>query len=296
MRKPDKEYIGCCERDKPVCFIGSNLIYTKGDGMFYKRTPMDIKTQLEEKRSDLIKELSDLPDGQLLIYEKRGKRYYCQMFPKKGNRKKERRIGITKDTDMVFSLVRKRYLKRSLNLIAHDISVIEKALAKFSPINEEAVMAEFIERYPELEAGMYYGLRNTESWADDYTQGEDFFEEDLKSLSSQGEKMRSGGEMYIASRLEHYGIPYRYESPTGIPDISYVPDFTILRPRDRKIIYWEHFGKIDDNEYIKDNIRKVEKYIEYGISPWDNLIMTYNNKRGGYDGKLIDAMIKGWLL
>ena len=37
-------------------------------------------------------------------------------------------------------------------------------------------------------------------------------------------------------------------------------------------------------------------YLSYGIKPWDNLIMTFSNEKGGYDGKLIDAMIKCWLL
>ena len=106
----------------------------------------------------------------------------------------------------------------------------------------------------------------------------------------------SGGEMYISARLDHFGIPYRYEDETGIPDLSYAPDFTIMRPRDHKIIYWEHFGKVTDDSYVMDNISKVRDYIRYGIKPWDNLIMTFSNEKGGYDGKLIDAMIECWLL
>ena len=108
--------------------------------------------------------------------------------------------------------------------------------------------------------------------------------------------MRSGGEMYISARLDHFGIPYRYEDDTGIPDLGYAPDFKIMRPRDRKIIYWEHFGKVNDYDYVLDNFGKVKDYISYGIKPWDNLIMTFSNEKGGYDGKLIDAMIECWLL
>lgn len=264
--------------------------------MFYKRTLQNLLEQLEEKKNDVSKELSASPGGCLLVYEKRGKSYYCQRFPKKGNRKKERRIGITEDNEKIFSLVRKQYLERAQRLIDNNIKTIGNAIEKYSPINEESVMADLINKYPDLKEALYYGFISEEEWLNSSSQGEILFEQDLKSLSSHGERMRSGGEMYISSRLEHFGIPYKYEEPIGIPDLAYVPDFTILRPRDRKIIYWEHFGKIDDNEYINDNIRKVSKYIEYGITPWDNLIMTYNNKRGGYDGRLIDAMIKGWLI
>lgn len=53
---------------------------------------------------------------------------------------------------------------------------------------------------------------------------------------------------------------------------------------------------MNDFDYVRNNIGKVSKYIEYGIKPWDNLIMTYNNEKGGYDGRIIDAMIESWLL
>ena len=57
-------------------------------------------------------------------------------------------------------------------------------------------------------------------------------------------------------------------------------------------MYWEHFGKVNDMDYVIKNIGKVQDYIEYGISPWDNLIITFNNEKGGYDGKMIDAIIE----
>ena len=41
---------------------------------------------------------------------------------------------------------------------------------------------------------------------------------------------------------------------------------------------------------------KLERYREYGITPWDNLILTYNFSGGGFNTRLIDSMIEGWLL
>lgn len=264
--------------------------------MFYKQTLDDIRRMIEEMKNDLNNQLRKLPEGSLLIYEKRGKRYYSQRLKKEGNRKKERRISITKNNEMIFSLLRKMYIEKALKILDKDAAVLDRAISRYVAADENSVMRDFIEKYPEIAQGIYYGGGNPEDWAAEHTPSDDFYAEDLKSISQSGEKMRSGAEMYIASRLDHFGIPYRYEAPTAIPDISYVPDFTIMRPRDRKIIYWEHFGLINDREYVENNIRKVSTYIEYGICPWDNLILTYNNNSGGFDGRLIDSLISGWLL
>ena len=167
--------------------------------------------------------------------------------------------------------------------------------ADYTPVAEASVMQAYCAKYPELARGIFKGGSDPAAWADEYEQPV-FYADDYKSVSAQGEDMRSGGEMYISARLDHYGIPYRYEAETGIPDLNYAPDFTIMRPRDHKIIYWEHFGKVNDYGYVLDNFGKVKDYISYGIKPWDNLIMTFSNEKGGYDGKLIDAMIECWLL
>ncbi|MBP3895404.1 MAG: hypothetical protein J6D07_02955 [Mogibacterium sp.] len=264
--------------------------------MYYRQSLEDIKKQLEEKQADLIREMKELPEGSLLVYEKRGRNYYCQRLKKEGNRKKERRIAITNNPEMIFALTRKRYIESALDILDKDIDVLEQTITDYVPADETSVMVNFISKYPELERGIHFGKGDPEAWTANHIPAQDLYSEDLKSISQAGEKMRSGAEMYIASRLDHFGMPYKYEASTGIPDISYIPDFTIMRPRDRKIIYWEHLGKINDREYVQNNIHKLSVYIEYGICPWDNLILTYNNNSGGFDGRLIDSMINGWLL
>ncbi len=263
--------------------------------MYYKEQLISIRAGMEDILSDLERELKDLPEGSLYAYKKEGKFYYCQRLPVVGKRKKEKRIGISKNNDMVLALVRKKYVEAATQNIRKDLTEIERAIGNYCPISEADVMRSFCKKYPELSEGIYFGDWSPEEWKAGYKQPE-FYVESFKSVSAQGENMRSGGEMYISSRLDHFGIPYRYEDDTGIPDLRYAPDFKILRPRDRKIIYWEHFGKVNDYQYVRENLDKVGDYIDYGIKPWDNFIMTFNNEKGGYDGKLIDAMIECWLL
>jgi hypothetical protein len=226
----------------------------------------------------------------------RNKTFYYERFPQKGNRKKERRVGITLDSNRVHALVRKEYLLKAIALVEKDIRTIEMAIKHYANYDEESVMAKFLEKHPELGEGVYHGKQSDEEWADNYVRQKGFYEEDLKHMSSDGVRMRSKNEVYIASRLDHFGIPYRYEAKVNHPDVSGVPDFTIKRPRDGKIIYWEHLGKTDNEEYLIGNRRKFEEYKNAEIVPWDNLIITYDNAGGGIDAKIIDAMIQGWLL
>ena len=72
------------------------------------------------------------------------------------------------------------------------------------------------------------------------------------------------------------GVPYRYEAPLKLKNgkIRY-PDFTILDIKNRKIYYHEHFGLMDDIEYVETNLIKLEEYKRSGIYPGKNLIITY---------------------
>lgn len=258
----------------------------------------DIRRMLEtltELQDDLEEEAKHFPEGLLFCYDSRGTRNYCERIPKGGNRKKERRIGVGKDGQRLHLLVRKEYVRKALPIIRENIENCRRFLDSYSCVDENSVMQKFVQKYPEL-AAMIYNESASGTWAKDYSREKSLYAEDLKSLSADGTDMRSLGEIIIGSRLRHYGIPYRYEAEIGHPDIPYIPDFTIKRPRDGKIIYWEHLGMVNDRNYLNKNKHKFEVYELYGIVPWDNLIISYSQSNGGINEKLIDALIQGWLL
>ncbi len=251
---------------------------------------------MNESKEDFENELRGLPEGSLYCKIQKGRWFYYQLLPKKGNRKKEKRIGISRDLDTVFALVRKMYITKALTLVDKDIKTIETAIKNYQDFDEESVMTTFLKKHPELSQGIIRKQQSDEEWADAFERQRDFYEEDRKHTSIQGESMLSKNEIYIASRLDHYKIPYRYEASVPHPDVSRIPDFTIRRPRDGKIIYWEHLGLTGDMGYMKGNELKFVEYEEAGITPWDNLIVTYDTPDGGLDAKIIEAMIQGWLL
>ena len=264
--------------------------------MIYKeRIRIILEDMLEQKRL-FDEELKNLPDGFINTRKSNCKVYFTWQIPKGGRRRKTFRKGISKNDDLINKLLRKKYLKSAIRRIDNNIRILEKALSNYEEINEEAVLGTYLLKHPEMEGKLKHGRADVDAWAEGYRKTVNFREEGLKSTSSSGSKMRSKGELIIASRLDFYKIPYRYEAPIEHPDVKRIPDFTIKRPRDQKIIYWEHLGMMDNEGYRRENNRKLQEYEDINVTPWNNLIMTYDQEDGGIDVRIIDGLIQGWLL
>ena len=100
----------------------------------------------------------------------------------------------------------------------------------------------------------------------------------LTYICPSGNYVRSKSEVFIDMVLSQHGIPFRYECELEIGKLKFYPDFTIMNPMTGEILYWEHFGKMDDEEYAKNAFSKMKKYYEVGIVPGRNLIITFETK------------------
>lgn len=76
----------------------------------------------------------------------------------------------------------------------------------------------------------------------------------------------------------------RYESKIYLEDYcnSY-PDFIILDKNTKKEIYWEHFGIMDNYEYLNRFVEKIEAYPLSDIFLGSNLTTTFE-----YSGHTLD--------
>ena len=90
-------------------------------------------------------------------------------------------------------------------------------------------------------------------------------------------------------------IPFRYECPLELGNTTLYPDFTIMHPKTGELIYWEHFGMMDDPAYCKNVFSKLNLYVANGIIPNINLITTYETKDFPLDTEQINNMISLYL-
>ena len=122
-------------------------------------------------------------------------------------------------------------------------------------------------------------------------------DDDTEFYSGKGERMRSKSEVFIADKLDGLGIPYRYEQPMYLKGLGWVnPDFTVLNVRLRKVMIWEHFGKMDDENYSRKNLRKLEYYERNGWFSGDNFILTMETKARPLSSLAIERVARHYLL
>lgn len=145
--------------------------------------------------------------------------------------------------------------------------------------------------------------------------------------TSRGERVRSKSEVIIADTLDRLKIPYRYEFPHQLKvrrnsrgrgdalhnplgnkqdggrqhdssrrTVTFHPDFTCLNIRTRREFIWEHFGRMDDPEYIAETLGKFETYTANGIFPGETLIFTMETQERPLNPATVEALARKFLL
>ena len=111
--------------------------------------------------------------------------------------------------------------------------------------------------------------------------------------TKRGERVRSKSELNIANALAAKGIPYKYECPLILMNGTKIhPDFTVLNVKERRQIYWEHRGMMDDKDYATKSVLRIKTYMKNGIVIGDELIITEETSVNPLGTNEIDAIIK----
>ncbi len=112
-------------------------------------------------------------------------------------------------------------------------------------------------------------------------------------FTENGERVRSKSEKMIADKLKQLGISYRYEAPLRFGrNLVLHPDFTLLHVKERKEIYYEHFGMMDNPEYVENALKRIEIYEKNGIFPGDKLLFSWETSTVPVNMKVVEGMVK----
>lgn len=207
------------------------------------------------------------------------------------------------------------YLKQSqerlIRLLAqkeYDQKVLRKAyteyafIRKWNEFYEQGMMEDVYDKIAALKQHLVTPVwlpdkMYAEQWENADFEGLRFREDMPEYYSDKGERVRSKSELLIANALNRRGIPYKYECPLELDFYGIVyPDFTILNIKERKEIYWEHLGLMDDHDYREKNFNKIVYYESNGYFPGDRLILTFETARQPLTTKMIEMMINKYLL
>ena len=254
----------------------------------------EMQAQLESYKYEFAQSI----DGHLVASSTKGRKYYFRC-PDSGAYTK---TSLNNDPEMIRTLARKEFLKRSIDAISKNIRLLENVEMRYADEQLDALVATMSGAYRDLPSnyflesdmgngGIYrqsdeYCLRRHAEWAKEPYKMSTYMPEKRKFPTSAGIKVRSKSEQHIVEQLVNYGVPFRYEEVILIDGREYSFDFTFM-DRYMKEFYWEHAGMMDQLIYRESHKRKMGIFESVGIVPWKNLIVTYD-----VDGMINIPMIK----
>lgn len=116
-------------------------------------------------------------------------------------------------------------------------------------------------------------------------------------ITERGERVRSKSEKILADYFYRHDISYKYEEPLMLIGYGRVhPDFTFFSPVSGVEIYWEHFGRMDDPDYMQKAVRKIEAYADSGYDVGHRLLLTFETASSGLNMKAAERLAKRHLL
>ena len=246
---------------------------------------------LDRLISSCGKFLENMPEGHLRIKKLNGNCYYYLIISAKGN-KKITYIGNKPDAQ-ICKLAQKTYTQKLLHSARSELEILKPVIIN-APKSyfEDVYYALPDERKQLIRPYILSDEDFAQKWQKQNFTPKIFKEGAPVYMTMRGERVRSKSEQIIADRLFVNGIPYKYECPIEIDGLVLHPDFTILRMSDRKEIYLEHCGKMDDPAYAQDAISRFNRYALSGIVPGDRLFTLYETNRNPLDTRILDKMIE----
>lgn len=254
-------------------------------------------SKLERICNNTAARLASAPEGALEISKgKRALQY--RLKTSDADSKPTRRYLRADEMNIVQALAQKSYDMRLL----HEAERQYNALAFFLKEYDPGILAKIYESLsPERKALVKGAILDDDTFvqrwkAVTYAPGE-FSPTDPEFYALRGERVRSKSEKIIADTLLARETPYRYEPPLNIikGQKPWRPDFLVLNKRTRKEYIWEHLGKMDDEDYCKKSIRKLETYLQQGYFIGETLLITMETSEHPLSTRIVDSIIDKYL-
>lgn len=259
--------------------------------MIYEKI-LDESRRLEQQIDLLQSQLQSFPEGKLI----------CSL---NGSRIKWRcsdghnSIYIPKENrQFAEQLAHKKYLSLQLKNMAQEKKAIDFYL-RHHDSNALQTEAEFLNSpgYKELLSPIFTPLsQELQDWLNEPYERNTKHPENLTIEAHSGNYVRSKSEMLIDMFLFKNNIPFRYECPLELGDIIIYPDFTIRHPKTGQLFYWENFGMMDNPNYSKHVLNKLQLYISNGIIPSIQLITTFETKKSPLTAENVERTVQQYFL
>ncbi|MBO5159536.1 MAG: ATPase [Lachnospiraceae bacterium] len=258
--------------------------------MFYERMLAE-RNRLDSEIQELQTQLRQFPKGKLFCTKNR---QYFKWYITDG---KTQTYLPKKMRPLAEKLATKKYLSLLVEDLIHEKMAIEFYLRHHSSLRHSREMLLDCLEYKTL-ISPYFTPKSEvlQNWSQQPFQANPKYPEQLIHKASSGKMVRSKSEVIIDMFLYTNKIPYHYEAPLQLDHITLYPDFTIRHPETGQFFYWEHFGLVDQAEYQKNMISKLDLYTSHGILPGIQLITTFETKEYPLSMDLVKKIVDYYFL
>lgn len=248
--------------------------------------------QLRKIVEEVEKRLKTAPAGNLRIAKKgNGVEYY---YKNKTENDGKRRYMRKSEEKLVKRLAQRDYDTSIVKNAEERIKAIETFLSKYEKTSLKRVYQKTNHYRKKL---IFPIVKSDDEYVNEWTsveyRGKGFLEDMKEIVTEKGERVRSKSEKIIADKMNALGVPYRYEYPLTLDgNIKIFPDFTILKMPEREEVYLEHFGLMDDINYVEKVMWKLNTYERNGIYLGVNLFITYETSKNPLNMKMLDKLLR----
>lgn len=263
----------------------------EGDSMNKEKYAKEIE-ELGELKEKVLESLRDAPEGRIRSELAKGK--YPQYYYFENNKVNCKGRYLKKsDIKLARACAQKEYDNVMLKAIEKREKVLRSVIAK----EENNLLMDAYNNLPSAKKCLInpYILSDEmfiKEWFDIKIIGENTIPMSSSYRTERGELVRSKSEKIIADKLFFRNVPYKYESGLKLNESSVIfPDFTILNINTREEVYFEHFGMMDNPEYCKKAIGKIEFYEKNDIHMGDKLFVSFESSLKPINLEQIDILI-----
>ncbi len=238
------------------------------------------------------KQMKDMPEGNLAVYQKKGKNYYLKYD--EGTRTY---LG-NEHADEVKELKQRKILFEMAARIKRNEPLMLNFLDKYQDPSPEDAIQSLGPAYQSTQVDLFTINKHKSNmdWGSQPYKRSTQYPEQLTQKTLKGDLVRSKSEVIISNTYLIKGAQYRYEEIMQVGNKIFAPDFRVLVPRLNKIKIHEYFGRMDDSEYRLKAMRKIEHYIVNGYRPYEDILFTFDDLSGNIDAQALDLLITNFMM
>ena len=132
-------------------------------------------------------------------------------------------------------------------------------------------------------------------WLTEPTEYNPYRPEEKTNRTPSGIYVRSKSELLIATMVESYNAPYKYEEKVMLNNRAVYSDYSFLDKSITRGIKWEHFGMMGNSDYRQKSHAKIKDYLDSGYRLGYDLIVTYDDENGSIDMELVQRLIQTYI-